>query len=145
MDPARESFETDDLEDQISKCETLGIGILSVNFNENAGVVKELLEARRNNVDKPDKKEVLLRVFVKDIDKPISEIIFQTAFEYVKLNCDIAEEMSGVRFIDVYNRIFSDEKNLKSGSEALLGPIYLKLWMCEQSFSDAMVNRPIFG
>lgn len=43
-----ESFENEDLEDQISKCERLGIGILSVNFNENGGVVKELLEARRN-------------------------------------------------------------------------------------------------
>ena len=29
-----ESFEKEDLEDQISKCERLGIGILSVNFNE---------------------------------------------------------------------------------------------------------------
>ena len=59
-----ESFEAEDVEDQISKCKTLGIGILSLNFNENGGVVKELLEARRNNVDKQDKKEVSLRVFV---------------------------------------------------------------------------------
>ena len=51
------SFETEDLEDQISKCERLGIGILSVNFNENGGVVNESLEARRNSVDKQDKKE----------------------------------------------------------------------------------------
>lgn len=48
MDLARESFETEDLKDQISKCETLGIGILSVNVNEKDSVVKELLEARRN-------------------------------------------------------------------------------------------------
>ena len=116
-----ESFETEDLEDQISKCERLGIGILSVNFNENGGVVKELLEARRNNVDKQDKKEVLLRVFVKDIDKPISEIIFQTAFEYVKSNCDIGEEMPCVRFIDVYNRIFSDEE-FKERVRSVIGP-----------------------
>jgi hypothetical protein len=95
-----ESFEDEDVEDQISKCERLGIGILSVNFNENGGVVKELLEVRRKNVDKQDKKEVSLRVFVKDIDKPISEIIFQTSFEYVKLNCDIGEEMPCVRYID---------------------------------------------
>jgi hypothetical protein len=73
-------------------------------------VVKELLEARRNNVDKQDKKEVSLRVFVKDIDKPISEIIFQTAFEYVKSNCDIGEEMPCVRYIDAYNRISADEE-----------------------------------
>jgi hypothetical protein len=105
-----ESFETDDLEDQISKCERLGIGILNVNINENDGVVKELLATRRNNVDKQDKKEVLLRVFVKDIEKPISEIIFQTASEYVKLNCDIGEETPCVRYIDVYNSIFADEE-----------------------------------
>jgi len=116
-----ESFENEDLEDQISKCERLGIGILSVNFNENGGVVKELLEARRNSVDKQDKKEVLLRVFVKDIDKPISEIIFQTAFEYVKLNCDIGEEAPCVRFIDVYNRIFSGEE-FKERVRSVIGP-----------------------
>ena len=116
-----ESFESEDLEDQISKCERLGIGILSVNFNENGGVVKELLEARRNRVDKQDKKEVLLRVFVKDIDKPISEIIFQTAFEYVKLNCDIGKEAPCVRFIDVYNRIFSDEE-FKERVRSVIGP-----------------------
>ena len=115
------SFETEDLEDQISKCERLGIGILSVNFNENGGVVKELLEARRNNVDKQDKKEVSLRVFVKDIDKPISEIIFQMAFEYVKLNCNIGEGMPCVRFIDVYNRIFSGEE-FKERVRSVIGP-----------------------
>ncbi len=116
-----ESFEKEDLEDQINKCERLGIGILSVNFNENAGVVKELLEARRNSVEKQDKKEVLLRVFVKDSDKPISEIIFQTAFEYVKLNCDIGEGMPCVRFIDVYNRIFGDE-DFKERVRSVIGP-----------------------
>ena len=115
------SFEAEDVEDQKSKCERLGIGILSVNFNENGGVVKELLEARRNSVDKQDKKEVSLRVFVKDIDKPISEIIFQTAFEYVKLNCDIGEEMPCVRYIDAYNRIFADE-DFKEQVRSVIGP-----------------------
>ena len=105
-----ESFETDDLEDQISKCERLGIGILSVNFNENGGVVKELLEARRNNVDEQDKKEVSLRVFIRDIEKPISDIIFQAAFEYINLNRDQEAKTSCVRYIDVYNSIFADEE-----------------------------------
>jgi hypothetical protein len=45
-----ESFETEDLEDQISKCERLGIGILSVNIIEKGSVVKELLKARRNDI-----------------------------------------------------------------------------------------------
>jgi len=115
------SFEAEDLEDQISKCERLGIGVLSVNFNDNCGVVKELLEARRNNVETQAKKEVLLRVFVKDIDKTISEIIFQTAFEYVKSNCDIGEEAPCVRFIDVYNSIFSDEE-FKERVRSVIGP-----------------------
>jgi hypothetical protein len=105
-----ESFENEDLEDQISKCKQLGIGILSVNFNENGGVVKELLEARRNNVDKQDKKEVLLRVFIRDIEKPISDIIFQAAFEYINLNRDVEVKMPCVRYIDVYNSIFADEE-----------------------------------
>ncbi|MGB7001623.1 MAG: hypothetical protein WBE22_06385 [Halobacteriota archaeon] len=115
------SFEAEDVEDQKSKCETLGIGILSVNFNESDGVVKELLEARRNNIDKPDKKEVALRVFVKENDKPISEIIFQTAFEYVKSNCDIEEAMPCVSFIDVYNSIFADEE-FKVRVQRVIGP-----------------------
>jgi hypothetical protein len=43
VDLAREIFETEDVEDQISKCERLGIGILNVNINEKGRVVKELL------------------------------------------------------------------------------------------------------
>ena len=105
-----ESFENEDLEDQISKCERFGIGILSVSLNENCSEVKELLEARRNKVDKMDKKEVLLRVFVKDTDNPISDIIFQAAFEYIKLNMDIEVEMPCVKYIYVYNSIFADEE-----------------------------------
>ena len=105
-----ESFETEDLEYQISKCERLGIGILSVNFNENGGVVNELLEARRNSVDKQDKKEVSLRVFIRDIEKPISDIIFQAAFEYINLNRDREAKTPCVRYIDVYNSIFADEE-----------------------------------
>lgn len=84
-------------------------------------MVKELLEARRNNVDKQDKKEVALRVFVKENDKPISVIIFQTAFEYVKLNCNIGEEMPCVRYIDAYNRIFADEE-FKVWVRRVIGP-----------------------
>jgi hypothetical protein len=104
------SFETEDLKDQISKCERLGIGILSVNFNEKGSVGKELLEARRNNVDKQAKKEVLLRVFIRDVEKPISDIIFQAAFEYINLNRDVEVKMPCVRYIDVYNSIFADEE-----------------------------------
>ncbi|MHC1593785.1 MAG: hypothetical protein ACXQT2_00510 [Methanotrichaceae archaeon] len=105
-----ERFEREDLEDQISKCERLGIGILSVNINEEGSVVKELLKARRNKVEKQDKKEVLLRVFIKDTEKPISNIIFQAAFEYINLNRDIEVKTPCVRYIDVFNSIFSDEE-----------------------------------
>jgi hypothetical protein len=90
-----ESFETEDLEDQISKCGRFWIGVLSVNINEKGNVVKELLEARRNNVNELDKKEICLRVFIRDVEKPISDIIFQTAF---------------VSYIDVYNSIYCDEE-----------------------------------
>ena len=136
-----ESFEAEDLEDQIRKCERLGIGILSIFFNENGGVVNELLEARRNNVDKQAKKEVLLRVFVKDIDKPISEIIFQTAFEYVKSNCDIGEEMPCVRFIDVYNRIFSGEE-FKERVRSVIGPHTLEPMAVRTEFQRRYGKSP---
>jgi hypothetical protein len=135
------SFEAEDVEDQKSKCERLGIGILSVTFNENAGVVKELLEAQRNNVDKQDKKEVLLRVFVKEIDKPISEIIFQTAFEYVKSNYDIGEEMPCVRFIEVYNRIFSDEE-FKERVRSVIGPHTLEAMDVRKEFQRGYGKSP---
>ena len=102
-----ESFENEDLEDQISKCKSFGIGILSV---EKGSVVKELLEARRNNVKELDKKEVSLRVFIRDIEKPISDIIFQAAFEYIKLNRDTEVKKLCVSYIDVYNSIFANEK-----------------------------------
>ncbi len=136
-----ESFEAEDVEDQKSKCERLGIGILSVNFNENGAVVKELLEARRNNVDKQDKKEVLLRVFVKDIDNPISEIIFQTAFEYVKSNCDIGEGMPCVRFIDVYNSIFSDGE-FKERVRSVIGPHTLEAVDVRKEFQRGYGSSP---
>ena len=105
-----ESFEKEDLEDQISKCKTFGIGILSVTLNENGSVIKELLEARRNNVNEMDKKDVSLRVFIRDIEKPISDIIFQAAFEYINLNRDIEVKTPCVSYIDVYNSIFADEE-----------------------------------
>jgi len=105
-----DSFERDDLEDQISRCKTLGIGVLKVTLHENGNVVKELLEARRNKVEKMDKKEVLLRVFVKETDKPISDIIFQAAYEYIKLNYDTDVEMPCVKYIQVYNSIFAGEQ-----------------------------------
>ena len=73
-------------------------------------MVTELLEARRNNVDKQDKKEVLLRVFIRDIEKPISGIIFQAAFEYISVNRDVEVKMPCGRYIDVYNSIFADEE-----------------------------------
>ena len=105
-----DSFESEDLEDQISRCKTLGIMVLNVTLHENGNVVKELLEARRNKVEKMDKKEVLLRVFVKETDKPIADIIFQAAYEHIKLNCDIDVEMPCVKYIYVYNSIFADEQ-----------------------------------
>jgi len=106
-----ESFENEDLEDQISKCKRFGIGILRVNINEKDNVVKELLEARRtDDIKELDKKEVSLRVFIRDIEKPISNIIFQAAFEYIKLNRDIEVKTSCVSYIDVYNSVFADEE-----------------------------------
>ena len=100
-----ESFETEDLEDQISKCERLGIGILSVNFNENGGMVKELLGARRNSVDKQDKKEVSLRVFIRGVNNQIADRVFQAAYEYIN-----REQTNCVSFIDVCNSYFRDER-----------------------------------
>jgi hypothetical protein len=106
-----ESFETEDLEDQLSKCKRFGIGILSVNNNEKDRLVEELLEARRNDdIKELDKKEVFLRVFIRDIEKSISDIIFQAAFEYIKLNWDTEVKTPCVSYIDVYNSIFCDEE-----------------------------------
>ncbi|MCD6456478.1 MAG: hypothetical protein J7K81_06800 [Methanophagales archaeon] len=106
-----ESFENEDLEDQISKCERFGIGILSVNINEKDRVVEELLKARRTeDIKELDKKEVSLRVFIRDIEKPNSDIIFQAAFEYMNLNRDIEVKTPCVSYIDVYNSIFVDEE-----------------------------------
>jgi len=103
------SFEKEDFEDQISKCETLGIGILGVKINEKSGVVEELLEARRNKVKEMDKKEILLRIFIRDTKTPISDIIFQAAFELVKKQ-DIKGKMPCVKFFSVYTSIFNDEE-----------------------------------
>ena len=91
------NLDADDFEDQISNCKTYGIGILSVDLSREEMVVHEVLEAQRQEVGKRDKKEVSLRVFIRDVNTPIADIIFQTAYEYIN-----REQTHCVSFIDVY-------------------------------------------
>jgi len=98
------NLDADDFEDQISKCKTDGIGILSVDVSREDMVVHEVLEAQRQEVGKQDKKEVSLRVFIRGVNTPIADIIFQAAYEYIN-----REQTHCVRFIDVYKSFFTDE------------------------------------
>jgi hypothetical protein len=109
------NLDADDFEDQISKCKTFGIGILSVDASREEMVVHEILEAQRNEVEDLDKKEVSLRVFVRGVNTPIADIIFQAAYEYIN-----REQTHCVSFIDVYDGYFTDE-NVKEMVRRVIG------------------------
>lgn len=93
--------------DQIEKCRTLGIGVLIVDWDSK--VVKEVLSPQANNIQRMVKKEILLRIFLKDLKKPISKLIFQGGYEFILNNRDTEKELPCVRYLDVYNSIFVDE------------------------------------
>lgn len=68
-------------------CKLLGIGILVLNEN---GDVKEYLKPKRNIIEKLDKKELLFRIFLKQIIRsPIANIILQSTYEYIHLNHNV--------------------------------------------------------
>lgn len=94
-------------------CKLLGIGILL--FNENGDII-EILKPDKNVVGKSDKKEMIFRIFTKKIDKsPISMLIFQATYEYVKLN-----DLEGcAQFIEIYNSLFVKKDYKKILKETL--------------------------
>ncbi len=47
--------------------------------------INTILEAQRNYPDIYSKKETLYRIFIKDIDNPISNLIFQACYEYIMI------------------------------------------------------------
>ncbi|EKQ50760.1 MAG: hypothetical protein B655_2275 [Methanobacterium sp. Maddingley MBC34] len=84
-------------------CQLLGIGIILLDGNGN---IDEILNPRKNSVENLDKKEIIFRIFNRKVERsPISHIIFQSAFEYIKLN----ELDNCAQFIEVYNALFSKE------------------------------------
>ena len=109
------NLDADDFEDPISNCKTFGIGILSVDVSREEMVVHEVLEAQRQEVGNRDKKEVSLRVFIRDLNTPIADIIFQAAYEYIN-----REQTHCVGFIDVYESFFTDE-NVKEMVKRVIG------------------------
>jgi len=84
-------------------CKLLGIGIILISEE---GKINTILEAQRNYPDIYSKKETLYRIFLKDIDNPISNLIFQACYEYMMIKND---NHRCIQFIDIYNSLFSDE------------------------------------
>lgn len=87
----------------IEFCKSLGIGILTIK-----GGVKEILSPKRNKIENLIKKEMLFRIFLKDVKKPISDLIFQSCYEYIK-----SSKRDCVRFIDAYESLFSNKEYKK--------------------------------
>ncbi len=76
--------------------------------------VREILSHKRNKIGNLIKKEMLFRIFLKDVKKPISELIFQSCYEYLKSsgkNC--------VRSIEAYESLFSNNEYKKVLNEIL--------------------------
>jgi len=109
------NLDADNFEDQISKCKTFGIGILSVDVSREEMVVHEMLEAQKHEVKDLDKKEISLRVFIRGVNIPIADIIFQAAYEYIT-----REQTKCVSYIDVYDSYFTDE-NVKEMVRRIIG------------------------
>lgn len=84
-------------------CKLLGIGILLLN---NEGNINEILNPRKNSMEFLDKKEIIFRIFTKKVERsPISHIVLQSAYEYIKLN-DLED---CAQFIEIYNALFLKE------------------------------------
>lgn len=91
----------------VEVCELLGIGIILISGKGKKNII---LEAQRNNPDIYSKKETVYRIFLKEVDSPISNLIFQACYEYMVLKNN---DDPCVQFIDIYNTLFSDEKYKK--------------------------------
>lgn len=102
-----DGFEKDET-DYIEKSEGLGIGVLLV--NPLTSEVQEYIEPKPNPVKDSNRKETMLRVYLKEINRPISNLIFQGAHELITKNRDVSQELSCIRYCDVYQSIFKDEK-----------------------------------
>lgn len=96
-------------------CKLLGIGLLI--FDEK-GNINEILEANKNEIKDIDKKEIILRIFTKNLTSPISHLILQATYEYT-----IKNEIECAQFIEVYNTLFSDI-NYKEILKKILGEKY---------------------
>ncbi len=87
---------------EIDLCKKEGIGILLLG-NDN---IIEFLKPYKNNISDLKKKEMLYRIFLNDLEKPIASLIFQSFYEYIKLR---PGEQKCSHFIEVYNSLFSSE------------------------------------
>ncbi|RLG71544.1 MAG: hypothetical protein DRO11_04220 [Methanobacteriota archaeon] len=108
---SEKGFETKDKEDQLEKCEKLGIGVLAVEVHGQNYLVRELLKPKRNKLGEMDRKEVIFRVFTRGLKNPVANIIFQAAFECVTLGYSLGVDKPCVRFVDVYNLLLPDEEH----------------------------------
>lgn len=93
-------------------CNLLGIGLLIFDIEGN---ITEILEANKNVIEAIDKKEIIFRIFTKNLTSPISHLILQATYEYITTN-----EIECAQFIEVYNALFSDI-NYKEILKKILG------------------------
>jgi len=94
-------------------CKLLGIGILL--FDEDGDMI-EILMPDKNVVEKFDKKEMIFRIFTKNIDKsPISMLILQATYEFIKLK----DDGNCAQFIEIYNSLFVEKDYKKRLKETL--------------------------
>lgn len=98
-------------------CRLLGIGILIINEEEK---IKEILSPKKNILSELDRKEILFRIFFKNVKAKIAELILQATFEYILLTDN---DEGCVPFIEVYNKLFS-KKGFKNRLKQILTSDY---------------------
>lgn len=94
-------------------CKLLGIGIIRISKDS---APKIILEAQQNDPDYKLKKESIFRIFFKDIDSPISNLIFQACYEFIKIKND---GDNCVTFNEIYENLFPNEKSFKALKKVL--------------------------
>ena len=120
----------------VEVCELLGIGII---FISDKGEIKVLLEAKKSDANTLSKKETIYRIFLKGLESPISNLIFQSIYEYIKLKND---DDRCAQFIEIYNAFFPSKEYKVILKKILKGHKLSKMGM-RREFQNKYANSDL--
>ena len=117
-------------------CELLGVGII---FISEDGIINRIIEAKKTDAYIVSKKETIYRIFLKDLNNPISNRIFQACYEHLKLRND---GDCCVQFIEIYENLFSNKEYKNVLKSILKGHSLNKMGM-RREFQNKYMNSDL--